>query len=118
MEAGRVHLGSEQDVVIARLVGEIDLGNADLVEREITGSLSNVPRALVVDLTETSYLDSAGIRLIFGLAERLSRRGQELRLVVPDGATIERVLVLTIVGEVASFDRTVADALARSSDTG
>jgi anti-sigma B factor antagonist len=72
----------------------------------------------VVDLTETSYLDSAGIRLIFGLAERLSRRGQELRLVVPDGAPIERVLVLTNVGEVASFDRTVSEALARSSDTG
>ncbi len=112
-EPGRVEFVSERDVVIARLIGEIDLANASQLEHEVSRAVSNLSRALVLDLTDCGYLDSAGIRLIFGLSERLSRRGQDLRLVVPEGAAIERVLGLTNVGEVASLDRTVEQALAR-----
>ena len=112
----RVELASERDVVVARLIGEVDLSNANQLEHEISRALSNRSRALVLDLTECGYLDSAGIRLIFGLSERLSRRGQGLRLVVPEGAAIERVLGLTHVGEVAALDRSLEQALSRSTD--
>jgi anti-anti-sigma factor len=112
----RVELASERDIVIARLIGEVDLSNANQLEHEISRALSNRSRALVLDLTECGYLDSAGIRLIFGLSEKLSRRGQGLQLVVPEGAAIERVLSLTNVGEVAPLDRSLEQALARSSD--
>jgi anti-anti-sigma factor len=112
-EPGRVELASERDVVVARLIGEIDLSNANRLEHEISRALSNQSRTLVLDLTECGYLDSAGIRLIFGLSERLSRRGQDLRLVVPEGAAIERVLGLTNIAEVAALNRGVEQALAR-----
>ena len=49
----------------------------------------------MLDLSETDYLDSSGVRLIFELAERLGSRGQKLELVVPDDSVIKRVLVLT-----------------------
>jgi anti-anti-sigma factor len=112
----RVELASERDVVVARLIGEVDLSNANQLEHEISRALSNRSRALVLDLTECGYLDSAGIRLIFGLSERLNRRGQDLLLVVPEGAAIERVLSLTNVAEIAPLDRSLEQALARSSD--
>lgn len=112
-EPGRVELASERDVVVARVIGEIDLSNANQLEHEISRALSNQSRALLLDLTACGYLDSAGIRLIFGLSERLSRRGQGLRLVVPEGAAIERVLGLTNVTEVAAVDRSLEQALAR-----
>jgi anti-sigma B factor antagonist len=115
-EPGRVELASERDVVVARVIGEIDLSNADQLEHEISRALSNRSLALVLDLTECGYLDSAGIRLLFGLSERLSRRGQDLRLVVPEAAAIERVLGLTNVGDVAALYRSVEQALAGSSD--
>jgi anti-sigma B factor antagonist len=115
-EPGRVELASERDVVVARVIGEIDLSNADQLEHEISRALSNRSLALVLDLTECGYLDSAGIRLIFGLSERLSRRGQDLRLVVPEAAAIERVLGLTNVEYVAALYRSVEQALAGSSD--
>jgi anti-anti-sigma factor len=66
---------------------------------------------VILDLTRATYLDSAGIRLVFGLAERLKRRGQGLRLVVPPGAPVERVLDLANVGEVAALDPTLDNAL-------
>ena len=112
----RVELASERDVVVARLIGEVDLSNANQLEHEVSSALSNRSRALVLDLTECGYLDSAGIRLIFGLSERLRRRGQDMRLVVPEAAPIERVLSLTNVAEIAPLDRSLEQALARSSD--
>ena len=42
--------------------------------------------ALVVDLAATTYLDSAGINLLFGLADELRDRQQRLHLVVADGS--------------------------------
>ena len=41
------------------------------------------------------YFDSAGIRLLFTLAIRLKTRRQELRVIVPPGAVVQRVLEIT-----------------------
>jgi anti-anti-sigma factor len=101
-----------EDVVVARVIGAVDLSNAQLIEDEVSAAVPNAALGVVLDLSETTYLDSAGIRLVFGLAERLRRRGQALRLVLPEGVPIERVLELANVGEIAALDRTLQDALA------
>jgi anti-anti-sigma factor len=80
------------DVVVARLSGEIDLSNAGEVGDELSTSVPNTALGLVLDLTATTYLDSSGVHLMFDLAERLRRRQQQLRVVVPAGAPIRRVL--------------------------
>ena len=80
------------DVVVARLSGEIDIASAKAVGEELVTAVSNHALGLVIDLGETTYLDSSGVSLVFELAERLRRRQQQLRLVVPDGAPLRRVL--------------------------
>jgi anti-sigma B factor antagonist len=80
------------DVVVARIAGEVDLASASMIGDELAGAVSNHALGLVIDLTETTYLDSSGVSLIFDLAERLRRRQQQLRLVVPDDAPLRRVL--------------------------
>jgi anti-anti-sigma factor len=113
MSAGdAVVIDALDEVVVARVLGAIDLSNAGHLEDEVSGAVPNAAHAVVLDLAETTYLDSAGIRLVFGLAEKLRRRGQTLRLVVPASAPIERVLELSHVGEVVAIDRTLEDALA------
>lgn len=72
--------------VIARLTGELDLSNAGGVGAALVESVPNSALALVVDLTDVGYLDSAGIHLIYELREKLRTRGQQLRLVVPPDA--------------------------------
>jgi anti-anti-sigma factor len=66
----------------------------------------------VLDLSETEYLDSSGVRLIFELSRRLARRGQKLELVVPNHSVVERVLVLTEVHRVVSISSSVDAVLA------
>jgi anti-anti-sigma factor len=90
---------SGDDVVIARLSGEIDLSNAAEVGEELSTGVPNTALGLVLDLTATTYLDSSGIHLIFDLAERLSTRQQQLRIVVPAGAPIRRVLRIVELGD-------------------
>jgi anti-anti-sigma factor len=81
----RAEIAVEQDgdLVIAGRAGEIDMTNAAYVREELTAAVPNGARALVVDLADTTYLDSAAIELLFELSRRLARRRQVLRLVVP-----------------------------------
>ena len=43
------------------------------------------------DQTQTAYLDSSGVSLVFELAERLNSRQQHVRVVVPEDAPLRRV---------------------------
>lgn len=88
------------DIVLACVRGEVDLSNAPSVKRELLDAVPNTASALVLDLSDTEYLDSSGVRLIFELGERLSSRGQKLEIVVPDDSMIRRILVLTEVHQV------------------
>jgi len=80
--------------VIVNVHGEIDLSNAAIVRDSIAAAVPNLP-VVVVDLSGTEYLDSAGIAMLFRLAERLGYNRQELRLVVPASAPIRAVVRLT-----------------------
>jgi anti-anti-sigma factor len=101
--------------VLARVSGEVDLSNAQSVRDRLLGAVPNTASALVLDLSETQYMDSTGVRLIFELAERLRSRGQQLQIVVPGDSFVRRVLVLTEVQTVVPMSATVAEA-ARGSD--
>jgi anti-anti-sigma factor len=98
--------------VVARLSGEVDMTNAPYVHDELLRSVPNGAIRLVIDLTDTRYLDSAAIALLFDVAKRLGRRRQALRLVLPQGSPLERVLTLTEVNSVAPIHGSLESALA------
>ena len=80
------------DTPVARLSGEVDMSNVRMIEERIGGSVSNKAFAVVVDLTDVTYLDSAGIRLLYQLDSRVQSRQQRLVIVVPIDAAINRTL--------------------------
>ena len=75
--------------------GEIDLANAAAVEDEIDAAVSDRLRAVSVDLTDLTYLDSAGIRMLFTLASRLQALRIMLELVVPFDSPTRRLIELS-----------------------
>jgi anti-anti-sigma factor len=97
----RVTLWEDPAWPAARLVGEIDLSNVEDLGRQLERCVSNRASGLVLDLAGVTYLDSTGLRLVFRLARQLADRQQSLRLVVPDGSPITRVLALAGVSTVA-----------------
>jgi anti-anti-sigma factor len=65
----------------------------------------------VVDLSDARYLDSAGINVLFELAERLKVRQLVFAIVVPEDGLIERVFSLVDLGSVVDIQRSVDAAV-------
>jgi anti-anti-sigma factor len=83
------------DLPIAVIDGEVDASNAADIAERLRRLVTNRNVALVVDLTATSYLDSAGINVLFDLGSELHDRQQQLHLVVPTAAPIARAISFT-----------------------
>ena len=100
------------DVPVARLEGEIDASNVHELGGRLRALVSNHSIALVADLSATTYLDSAGINLLFALGEELRARQQRLVLVVREGSPITRMISLTGLDRAVSAHPTLEQALA------
>ena len=74
-----------RDSCVATISGEIDMSNAEEIRTVLEDRLVEDASMYVIDLTATQYLDSAGLRMLFTIAERLRVRGRKLHLVVPEG---------------------------------
>ena len=73
------------------LSGEIDLENARALEAEILSGMDDA-QALVVDLSDVSYFDSSGMRMLDALAGACDAAGVPLRVVAPDGGRARFIL--------------------------
>jgi anti-sigma B factor antagonist len=101
----RVVEEQREDISIAAIEGEIDASNVQEVGERLRALLTNRSTTLVVDLSGTTYLDSAGINLLFELAEELTDRQQRLRLVVPASTPVLRMLTIAgLVGTVPTHE--------------
>ena len=107
-----LNLREEEGVVVARLDGEIDLSNARQLGDQLTAAVPNAALGVVVDLSGTTYLHSSGIHLMFELAERLRGRQQQLRVAVPAGAPLRRVLRVVDLESAVPIAPTVEQAVA------
>jgi anti-anti-sigma factor len=115
---GGVDFAERGGAVVAAVEGEIDGSNTLELGRVLAEQLPSAARGLVLDLHQVGYLDSAGIELLFKLARRLRDRRQLLRIVVPNGAPIRRVLEICDVASVAPIDDDVDSALAELGEAG
>lgn len=106
-----LHVQPHDDTTVARIVGEIDASNATVFATQLKEALPNSAMGLVLDLSETTYIDSSGVHLIFDLADALRRRQQALHLVVTPDTFVDDVLHVVNVSGVADASPTLEDAL-------
>ena len=112
----RLTLETRDEIQVAHITGEVDIANASTLESEISDTVANTAFGLVVDLTETDYFDSAGIRMLFELRKRLTGRRQSLRVVVPRESVIITALLVTEVDQIIPIDETVDESLTALTD--
>jgi anti-anti-sigma factor len=103
---------------LVRVEGEVDMSNAQDVSAAIEDAVPNSALGLVLDLTATTYLNSAGIGLLFRLAGRSRVRRQLLRIVVPEHAPIRAVLELTRLSLAVPLHQGLDDAIAELAAAG
>lgn len=102
------------DVLIATVEGEIDASNVHELGEQLRALVPHDGRSLVIDLSATGYVDSAGLNLIFALGTELAGRRQQLRVVVPDDSPISRTIEITGLDRAVPVDTTLESALERA----
>ncbi|MGH3835257.1 MAG: STAS domain-containing protein [Pseudonocardiaceae bacterium] len=95
MTAARVETSAENGLMRIAVSGEIDLANAAAIEDALREAVSHQPTTVSVDLTELTYMDSAGIRILFALASRLQALRVVLELIVPLESPTRRLVELS-----------------------
>jgi anti-anti-sigma factor len=95
MTNAEVSVESDGHAASVALRGEIDLANAAEVQRKIYAGLDNTLTTVTVDLTDLSYLDSAGLRIFFGLVQRLQLLQIAVELLVAPTSVVRRVIELS-----------------------
>jgi anti-anti-sigma factor len=95
--AARLDVAEHDGTLRLAVRGSLDLSSAGLLGAKLRAELAAVARgrAVVVDLTQTTYLASAGVGLLVELSGSLSERGIGMRLVTDRGSVPARILALT-----------------------
>jgi anti-anti-sigma factor len=92
-------------IPVARPRGDVDAASARFVHEDLSDRLGPDADVLVVDLSATRYVDSAGVDMLFRLDDRLRQRRAALRLVVPTDSPLQRLLeIVGLRASVAVFD--------------
>jgi len=107
----------EDKTVLAVLTGEVDMSNATSVRQRIAEAVTPNDDAVIVDVSDLSFMDSAGLHAVIELGTILEERRQRLLLSVPHGSQIERSIEIIGLPRAVSVhpDRDRALEAARSS---
>lgn len=82
------------NAVLVALAGELDLSRAYTFDEEMRRLEAQRPEAIVLDLRELNFLDSAGLGRVLALQRRARRDGR--RLVVVRGCrAVQRLFAIT-----------------------
>lgn len=93
---------------------DIDITNAAELGDLLLETVPNSARGMVLDLRRVQYVDSAGVRMLFGLARHLATGRQRLGLLLPPGSPLRRLLSITGLDRVAAVcadERSCVDAV-------
>ena len=71
MMLAEIVLEERAGIPVARVIGEVDLSNAGDLTATMQKAVQRTSAGLVLDFSETTYLDSSGLHFIFELGKRL-----------------------------------------------
>jgi len=104
-------LDDERDVVAVAVAGEIDLFTAPELKAALTEAVENGRTRIVVDLSETTFLDSTALGVLIGAVKRLRSNDGALSIVNRD-ATIAKTFEITGLDQIFTIRPTREEAIA------
>ncbi|HET7053422.1 MAG TPA: STAS domain-containing protein [Solirubrobacterales bacterium] len=103
-------------VPVVRVNDDIDAANVSTTLRQLAEALGPDALSLVVDLSATRYVDSAGIDMLLRLSDRLDQRRAKLILVIPDTSRLQRLATLVGLPEAIAIHPSLANALQEAAE--
>jgi anti-sigma B factor antagonist len=62
----------ESGIPVVKIAGEVDMSNADLVRKAVEPVIERKPGRIVFELGELEFMDSSGLAMLLGVAERIT----------------------------------------------
>ncbi len=75
------------DIHVLAVAGEIDLFTAPDLKRAAAEAIDGGARRIVIDLTDTRFLDSTGLGVLIGIAKRVRPAGGDVAIVNTEATT-------------------------------
>jgi anti-sigma B factor antagonist len=94
------------------LPAEIDATNAEGIRQALVSAASHDAAVLVIDMSETTFCDSAGVNAIIAAHKQAKAAGTQLRLVAPG---VLRILTLVGADQLVPIYPTLETALAETA---
>lgn len=101
----------DADGAVIAVRGEVDLFTAPELKKAVADEIDSGRIRVVVDLAETTFLDSSGLGVLVGALQRLRDRGGALSIVNVDAA-IARTFSITGLDQILAIRETLEDAVA------
>jgi anti-anti-sigma factor len=103
-------------VPIAHVCEDIDAANVTTTQQQLGDALGPDASSLVIDLSETRYVDSAGIDMLLRLSDRLDHRRAKLILVIPDTSQLKRLASIVGLPDAIATHPTLPAALGEAAN--
>lgn len=101
--------------VVVAIHGDADMRAAGELRDRLGEVIEDSPRAVVLDLTGATFLDSMTLGIFLTAMKRVRARGGRFRVVAPR-AEIRRIFEMTLLDRVFELDLTRQDALDAAGD--
>lgn len=113
-----VEVAVKDDVVVAKVRGDIDLANTPTVSSRVLEAVPNDAVGLVLDLSHVRYIDSVGIRMLFNFVRTLHAARQGMAIALPADSPVRKLLKITHLDEATAFAPSVEEALVALRESG
>ena len=104
------------DAYVISLAGEVDLYTAPEFKEALLEAIADGPKTVVVDLTDTTFIDSTTLGVLVGGVKRLRTNEGQLSLVCSD-RNITKIFEITGLDRVFTIYPTREEALAQVKST-
>ncbi|HXG74944.1 MAG TPA: STAS domain-containing protein [Gaiellaceae bacterium] len=98
-------------VVVLTVRGDADLHVAPELRDRLGAAVDSGARALVVDLSDTAFVDSMVLGVLLGASKRMRSRAGQVRIVAPR-PELRRIFEITLLDRVLPLDVSLESALA------
>lgn len=79
-----IQVKDENAVVLIQLIGNLDTNTAPDAEAEINKWLGEGSKKMVINLNETKYVSSAGLRIFLATAKKMTAAGGAVKFCCPN----------------------------------
>lgn len=110
-EALKLEFAQRDGYLVVVLAGELDRTDTDSARERILTELGRTDRGLVCDLSDLSYIDSAGVHMLHAIGRTANNQSRRVVAVAPRTRTPRRVLEVTRISEEIPVFDTLEEAV-------